>query len=325
MKAIVCRRYGPPDTLELTELPAPAPGPGEVRIAVHAAALNFPDLLMIEGKYQHKSDFPFSPGMECAGEVIEVGDGVTGLSVGQRVAAHPWRNCFAEEVVASADVVFPIPDEMDFVTAAGFPVVYGTVFHALADRGHLGDGEALLVLGAAGGVGLAAVEVGAQLGARVIAAAGGPEKLALTSQYGAHETIDYRHGRLRDHVRALTDGRGADVTFDPVGGDMTDEAMRCINWRGRILIIGFAAGRIASLPANLPLMKGAEVVGVAYHGFFDREPMRGRENIATMMDWFKAGRLRPHQSLTYALNDTVAALTAMAERRSTGKIVITVR
>lgn len=325
MKAIVCRRYGPPDTLELTDLPAPVPVRGEVRIAVQAAALNFPDLLMIEGKYQHKSDFPFSPGMECAGEIVEVGAGVTGLTVGQRVAAHPWRNCFAEEVVASADVVFPIPDEMDFVTAAGFPVVYGTVYHALADRGHLGEGETLLVLGAAGGVGLAAVEVGAQLGARVIAAAGGPEKLALASQYGANETIDYRHGRLRDHVRALTDGRGADVIFDPVGGDMTDEAIRCINWRGRILIIGFAAGRIASLPANLPLMKGAEVVGVAYHGFFDREPKRGRENIATMMDWFKAGRLRPHQSLTYPLSDTVAALTAMAERRSTGKVVIEVR
>jgi len=325
MKAIVCRRYGPPDTLELTDLPAPVAGRGEVRIAVQAAALNFPDLLMIEGKYQHKSDFPFSPGMECAGEIVEVGAGVTGLTVGQRVAAHPWRNCFAEEVVASADVVFPIPDEMDFVTAAGFPVVYGTVYHALADRGHLGEGETLLVLGAAGGVGLAAVEVGTQLGARVIAAAGGPEKLALASQYGANETIDYRHGRLRDHVRALTDGRGADVIFDPVGGDMTDEAIRCINWRGRILIIGFAAGRIASLPANLPLMKGAEVVGVAYHGFFDREPKHGRENIATMMDWFKAGRLRPHQSLTYPLSDTVAALTAMAERRSTGKVVIEVR
>lgn len=325
MKAIVCERYCQPEELVLGDLPTPAIGPDEVLIEVHAAALNFPDLLMIEGKYQYKSAFPFAPGVECAGVIRELGSNVERLEAGQRVAAHPWRNCFAEQVAAPAHEVFPIPESMDFSTAAGFPIVYGTVYHALSDRGRLAEGETLLVLGAAGGVGLAAVEMGKRMGASVIAAAGGPEKLAVAREYGADHLVDYREGQLRDHVRELTDGRGADVTFDPVGGDMTDEAIHCINWRGRILIVGFAAGRIASLPANLPLLKGAEIIGVAYHRFFIVEPERGHANMMQLMQWYDEGAFRPHHSIVQPLAEAPAALRAMAERRSTGKIILNVR
>ena len=322
MKAVLCRQYGPPEMLDWADTGEPPMTADGVRIAVKAAALNFPDLLAIEGKYQWKVDFPFSPGFECAGEVLEVGPEVEGIAVGQRVAAHPWRNCLAEQVVAPADIVFPIPDTMDFPTAAGFTIVYGTVHHALIDRGRLQEGETLLVLGAAGGVGLAAVELGKRLGATVIAAAGGAEKLALCEEYGADHGIDYREGRLRDAVKELTGGRGADVIFDPVGGDMTDEAVRCINWRGRILIIGFAAGRIAQTAANLTLLKGSEIVGVAYHGFFNREPELGRRNMADLMARFACGELKPHHSITLPMSQAVDALRAIAERRSTGKVIL---
>jgi NADPH2:quinone reductase len=325
MKAIVCDRYCEPEDLRLGDLPEPELGDDEVLIDVHAAALNFPDLLMIQGKYQYKSDFPFAPGVECAGTVARVGANVTSLEPGQRVAAHPWRHCLAEKVTAPHHEVFAIPDNMDFITAAGFPIVYGTVYHALADRGRLAAGETLLVLGAAGGVGLAAVEMGKRMGATVIAAAGGTDKLDLCRTYGADHLVDYRQGRLRDHVRDLTDGKGADVIFDPVGGDMTDESVRCVNWRGRILIVGFAAGRIASVPANLPLMKGAEIIGVAYHRFFIMEPERGHANMTELLKWQEQGAFRPHHSMVLPLAETPAALRAMAERRSTGKIVLTVR
>lgn len=322
MKAVLCREYGPPETLAWAETQEPPMTPDGVRIAVRAAALNFPDLLMIEGKYQWKSEFPFSPGVECAGEVLEVGPEAEGIAVGQRVAAHPWRNCFAQQVVAPAEVVFEIPEAMDFPTAAGFTVVYGTAHHALIDRGRLKPGESLLVLGAAGGVGLAALELGKRLGATVIAAAGGEDKLALCKDYGADHGIDYRQGRLRDAVKELTGGRGADVIFDPVGGDMTDEAVRCVNWRGRILIIGFAAGRIAQTPANYTLLRGAEIVGVAYHGFFNREAQLGRRNMADLMARFADGELKPHHSITLPMSQAADALQAMAERRSTGKIIL---
>jgi NADPH2:quinone reductase len=322
MKAVLCRRYGPPETLEWGDIEEPEITSGGVRIAIKAAALNFPDLLAIEGKYQWKVDFPFSPGFECAGMVLETGPEVEGIEVGQRVAAHPWRDCLAEQVVAPAELVFPIPERMDFPTAAGFTIVYGTVHHALIDRGRLQPGETLVVLGAAGGVGLAAVELGKQLGATVIAAAGGDEKLALCREYGADHGIDYRDGRLREAVKDLTGGNGADVIFDPVGGDMTDQAVRCVNWRGRILIIGFASGRIAQTPANYTLLRGAEIVGVAYHGFFNREPDLGRRNMADLMARFGRGELRPHHSITLPMNQAVEAMTAIAERRSTGKVIL---
>lgn len=322
MKAMICRAYGEPASLEYGDLPAPPIGPDDVRIAVRAAGVNFPDILVVQGKYQFKTPFPFAPGMECAGEVIEAGGNVTDLKPGDRVAAHPWNGCFAEQVVASATTVFKLPDGVDFTTAAACPVTYGTVYHALIDRGELRADETLLVLGAAGGVGLNAVEMAKLLGARVIAAAGSAEKLALCRDYGADETVNYTDGPLRDRVKALTGGRGADVIFDAVGGDMTDAAMRCINWQGRLLIIGFAGGRIARVPANLALLKGVALVGVAYQSFANRDPAASRANMATLFDWIAAGKLRPHVSMRFPLSQAAEAMHAIAERRSTGKVVL---
>ncbi len=322
MRALICREYGPPESLELGELPEPELAPDGVRIAIAAAGLNFPDSLMIEGKYQFKSPFPFAPGMECAGTVLEVGEKVRHVRPGERVLAHPWRNCFAEQVVAEEHNTFAIPDAMDFTTAAGFGCSYGTVLHALQDRGRLAAGETLLVFGAAGGVGLNAVELGHLMGARVIAAASSAEKRALARDYGADETFDYTAGSIRETVKSLTDGRGADVIFDPVGGDITDESVRCINWNGRLLIIGFAAGRIASVPSNLMLIKGAETVGVAYQRFCDEQPDEARANMGRLMAWYEAGRLRPHVCETFPLARTVDAISAMLARRTTGKVVI---
>ena len=322
MRALICREYGPPESLELGDLPEPALDEKGVRIAIRAAGLNFPDSLMIEGKYQFKSPFPFAPGMECAGEVLEVGAAVTRVRPGDRVLAHPWRNCFAEQVVSEEHNTFPIPDAMDFTTAAGFGCSYGTVLHALKDRGRLAAGENLLVFGAAGGVGLNAVELGHVMGARVIAAASTAEKRALTRDYGADEAFDYTQGSVRQSVKDLTDGKGADVIFDPVGGDITDESVRCINWNGRLLIIGFAAGRIAKVPSNLMLIKGAETVGVAYQRFCDEQPDDAEANMAQLMAWFAEGRLKPHVCATYPLARTVDAIGAMLARQTTGKVVI---
>ncbi len=324
MKAMICRAHGEPESLEYGDLPTPATGPDEVRIAVRAAGVNFPDILVVQGKYQFKTPFPFAPGMECAGEIVETGANVTHLRPGDRVAAHPWNGCFAEQVVAPAATAFKLPDGIDLATAAACPVTYGTVYHALVDRGELRADDTLLVLGAAGGVGLNAVEIGKLLGARVIAAAGSADKLALCREYGADETVDYGTGPLRDQVKALTGGRGADVIFDAVGGDMTDAAMRCINWQGRLLIIGFAGGRIARVPANLALLKGVALVGVAYQSFANRDPAASRTNMATLLDWLAAGRLRPHISMRFPLPQAPDAMRAIAERRSTGKVVLLV-
>ncbi len=309
-------------------------GPRDVRIAVRGVGLNFPDLLMIEGKYQHKSDFPFSPGMECVGEIIELGAelGADGgseaekLTIGQRVIAHPWRDCLAEQVVSPAEFVYGVEDKLSDEQAAGFALTHGTVLHALKDRGRLRPGETLLVLGAAGGVGINAVTMGKAMGATVIAAVGSDEKCALTRQYGADHTINYRQddqGELRHQVKALTDGRGADVIFDAVGGDMCDQAMRCINWGGRLLIIGFAGGRISEIASNLVLIKCVEVVGVAYSAFSRRQGDDARANMTELMGMYRAGQLKPHVSMSFPLAETTAALKAMAGRRSTGKIVVT--
>ncbi|ANK79373.1 MAG: NADPH:quinone oxidoreductase [Rhizobiales bacterium NRL2] len=326
MKAIICETVGSVDDLKVGELPAPEAAPDEVIIDVHAAALNFPDVLMAEGKYQYKGEPPFAPGMECAGVISKLGNGVTGLSVGDRVAAHPMIGCFAEQVPAPADWVFPIPDEMDWETAAGFPVIYGTIRHALVDRGRLQAGETLLVLGAAGGTGLAAIEGGKALGARVIAAASSDEKLALCKAHGADVLINYSQGpELRQQVKDATDGKGADVIFDSVGGDFSHQAIRSINWGGRMLVIGFAAGDIAQLPANHILIKQIELVGVAYQGFSRRFPEKCRENMAAMFDWWREGKLKPHVGGVWSLDDGVEALRAMRDRKAQGKLIIRVR
>src|SRR6266852_4837455 len=263
MKAIRCRKWGAPDVLRLEEAESPSLDRHQVRIRVHAAGVNFADSLMVGGTYQVKPPFPFTPGLEAAGEIVETGDAVDGLRAGQRALAV-LRNGggYAEEIVLDAAAVVPIPAAMDFVTAAAFPVAYGTSHFALTHRGHLQAGETLVVLGAAGGVGLTAVEIGKQLGARVIAAAGGAAKLAVAKEHGADELIDYQTESIRDRVRELTQGLGADVVFDPVGGDAFDQALRAVNWQARMLVIGFAAGRIQAVPANLILVKNIAIVGV---------------------------------------------------------------
>ena len=280
---------------------------------------------MIAGKYQVKPDFPFTPGLEAAGEVIEVGAAVNHLRPGQRVlAVLRFGGGYAEEIALNADAVVPIPDGMDFATAAAFPVAYGTSHFALTHRGHLRPGETLLVLGAAGGVGLTAVEIGKQLGARVIAAAGGPDKLAVAREHGADELIDYQSESIRDRGRELTGGLGVDVVFDPVGGDAFDQALRAVNWEARMLVIGFAAGRIQSVPANLILVKNISVIGVVWGAQAARDPVLVSRNLAELLRWWEAGRLKPLVAKTFPLAEAGAAMQALLSRRHAGKIVLEV-
>jgi NADPH:quinone reductase len=325
MRAVLCREWGAPDTLRFEEVARLPVEPGEARIRVHACGVNFADTLMIAGKYQVKPEFPFTPGLEAAGEVVELGPEVRHLRVGQRVlAVLRFGGAHAEEIVLDADAVVPIPDRMDFVTAAAFPVAYGTSHFALTHRGHLKAGETLLVLGAAGGVGLTAVEVGKQLGARVIAAAGGPDKLAVAREHGADALIDYRTESIRDRVRELTGGLGADVVFDPVGGDAFDQALRAVNWEARMLVIGFAAGRIQSVPANLILVKNISVIGVVWGAQAARDPVLVSRNLAELLRWWKAGRLKPVVVKTFPLAEAGTAMHALLSRQYAGKIVLTV-
>jgi NADPH2:quinone reductase len=323
MKAIVCREWGAPDVLRFEPVERRTLRPHEVRIRVRAAGVNFADSLMIGGSYQVKPPFPFTPGLEAAGEVIETGAAVDRLSVGERVLAV-LRNGggYAEEIALDAAAVVPIPVAMDFATAAAFPVAYGTAHFALTYRGALKPGETLLVLGAAGGVGLTAVEIGKALGARVIAAAGGAEKLAVARSRGADELIDYRSESIRDRVRALTDGKGADVVFDPVGGDAFDQALRAVNWEARMLVIGFAAGRIQAVPANLILVKNIAVIGVVWGAQAERDPALISAYLAELLRWWEAGRLKPLVAKTFPLADAGAALSSLLSRRYAGKIVL---
>jgi len=325
MKAVLCKAYGPASTLSLEETADPVAKDNEVVIDVHAAGVNFPDTLIIEGKYQVKPPFPFSPGGEAAGVVASVGSKVTHLKPGDRVMGLTGYGGFAEKVAAAGTQVLPMPDDMDFVTAAGFSMTYGTSMHALAQRGNLQPGETLLVLGASGGVGLAAVEIGKAMGARVIAAASSDEKLEVARQAGADELINYSEGELKEQVKALTGGQGADVIYDPVGGDLFDQSMRCINWRGRLLVVGFASGRIPELPANLALLKGAAVVGVFWGAFAKREPQANLENFQQLFRWYSEGKLKPLVSQTFEMNQYEAALTTLTTRQAVGKIVIKTR
>jgi NADPH:quinone reductase len=322
LRAIVCTRLGGPELLELQELPSPEPGPGEVLIRVEAAGVNFPDTLIIQGTYQAKPALPFTPGGEVAGTVVKTGSGVSGLSVGDRVLAAMTWGAFAEEVLAEAWRVHPIPSEMDFVTAAAFTLTYGTSYHALKDRAALRSGETLLVLGASGGVGLAAVEIGKAFGARVIAAASTEAKLALCIDHGADETIDYERDDMRQRIKELTDGRGVDVVYDPVGGRFTDPALRGMAWRGRYLVVGFAAGDIPRIPLNLLLLKGCAAVGVYWGAFCRAEPDTNARNMEELFALFQKERLRPCVSATFPLKRTDLALESIAGRSVHGKIVI---
>jgi NADPH2:quinone reductase len=322
MKALVAAEPGPPERLSLVDLPSPVPGPAQVVIAVKSCGVNFPDALLIEGKYQLKPPFPFAPGCEVAGTVRQVGSSVTGLTVGQRVVAGLGFGGFAEEVVADAGAVVPLPPQVSDEVASTLLLAHGTALHALADRSDLREGETLLVLGAGGGVGLAAVEIGKALGARVIAAASNQEKLAACREHGAGETIDYSKEDLRERIKALTGGRGVDVVFDPVGGAWSELAIRSLAWRGRFLVIGFASGEIPRIPLNLALLKGASIVGVFWGEFVKRESARHRADIARLFQWLAAGVIRPRIAGRYPLARGGEAIRAMLDRRVIGKLVV---
>ncbi len=324
MRAVVCKAYGPPESLVIEELPSPPVGKGQVKVAVRACGVNFPDTLIIEGKYQFKPEMPFSPGGEVSGTIAEVGEGVTNVKVGDRVLAMTGWGGYAEEVVVDAARVMRIPDSMDFVTAAGFAMTYGTSMHALKQRADLQPGETLLVLGASGGVGLAAVELGRIMGARVIAAGGSDEKLQVAKQYGAEELINYSREDLKERVKELTGGQGADVIYDPVGGDAFDACTRAINWNGRLLVVGFASGRIPQFPVNLALLKGCSIVGVFWGAFRGREPEKDAANFRQMLTWFEEGKLKPHVSHTLPLEKAADAMYMLLRREAVGKIVLTV-
>ena len=322
MRAVVCRQYGPPSVLKLEELPDPVPGPGQVRLAVHAAGVNFADTLLVAGTYQEKPPFPFSPGLEAAGTVDAVGPGVTHLKPGQRVMAVLGHGGFADLALAPAAAAVPIPDTMDFVTAAGFAVAYGTSHVALRHRGRLQAGETLLVHGAAGGVGLTAVQIGKVMGATVIATARGADKLAVAKANGADHAIDYAAEDVKARVNEITGNKGADVIYDPVGGDVFDASLRCIAWEGRLLVIGFAAGRIPSAPANLLLVKNASAVGVYWGAYMRRNPGVIRASFEELLRWYAEGRLAPHVSNTFEMAEAAAALEMLQQRKSTGKVVV---
>ena len=322
MKALLCRELNGVGGLRVEEIDAPEPRPNEVLVTVKAAGVNFPDVLLVQGKYQYKAPLPFAPGFELAGVISSVGGDVRHVKPGDRVLAIVPHGAFAEAAVAPADRVMKLPAEVDFEHAAAMMFTYGTSLHALKDRGRLKAGETILVLGAAGGVGLAAVELGKLMGARVIAAASSAEKLAVCREHGADECIDYSKEDLRERIKALTGGKGVDVVYDPVGGAHTEPALRGLAWDGRLLVVGFAAGDIPKIPLNLPLLKGCSIVGVYWGGFLQKEPEAARQNAQQLVEWLGAGRIRPHISARYPLARGAEALRHVEERRAKGKIVV---
>lgn len=322
MKAIVCNDWGLPDTLALEDLPDVVPAAGQVAIDVEAAGVNFPDVLIIQNKYQVKPPLPFTPGGELAGTIRALGEGVKGFAVGDRVIAFVGQGAFAQQVSVPVQAVMPMPPGMDFDIAAAITLTYGTSHHAVVDRAQLKAGETMLVLGAAGGVGLAAIDIGKALGARVIAAASTDDKLAVCKDHGADELINYSTEDLREAIKRTTGGKGPDVIYDPVGGIYAEPAFRSIAWRGRYLVVGFANGEIPKLPANLMLLKGASLMGVFWGDFVRREPQASQAAMQQLMGWLASGKVRPHISGRYALAETPAALNDMAARKVTGKIVI---
>jgi len=325
MRAVLCKELGGPEKLVLEEASSPPLRDGGVRIAIHAAGVNFADTLLIAGQYQDRPPLPFIPGMEVSGVVTEVAAGVTHVKPGDRVLASVGRGGYAEEIVAEADIVHRIPDAMDFVTAAAFPVAYSTSHGAYAWRGRLKPGEWVLVLGASGGVGLTAVEIAKAMGATVIAAAGGAEKLAVAARAGADHLVDYTREDLRERVKAITGGRGVDVVYDPVGGDAFDQSLRCIAWEGRVIVIGFAAGRIPQIPANLVLVKNIDIIGFFWGSYRRYKPHLMAESYQQLFAWFAAGKLKPHVSHRLPLAQAGEALALLRARLSTGKVVLLAR
>ena len=322
MRAVMCRRFGPPETLAVEEVPSPVPGPGDVRVHVKAAGVNFPDALIIQDKYQSKPPLPFSPGGELAGVVDAVGEGAARFAPGQRVIGFTGWGAFAEQALVPQDRLIPMPEDMPFEIAGSFLMTYGTCYHALKDRGQLAAGEMVLVLGAAGGIGIAAIEIAKALGGRVIAAASSADKLRTCREHGADEAIDYQSEDLRERLKALTGGRGVDVVCDPVGGRFSELALRSTAWRGRFLVVGFAGGEIPKIPLNLALLKGCSIVGVFWGDFLRREPANSERDIHELVALYRAGRIRPLVSARYALEQTADALNALKERKVQGKVIV---
>ena len=323
MKAVLCKEWGMPGTLVVEDVPSPKPASGQVVVSVKACGVNFPDTLIIQGKYQFKPEMPFSPGGEVAGVIKEVGEGVTRVRPGDRVIAFNTWGGFAEEMLVDADRTIQMPASMDFVPASAFVLTYGTSYHALKDRAEIKAGETMLVLGAAGGVGLAAIQLGKAMGARVIAAASSDSKLRVCRDNGADEVINYGSEDLRARVKALTAGKGLDVVYDPVGGPYSEPALRDMAWKGRFLVVGFAAGDIPKVPLNLTLLKGCSIVGVFWGSFTKNEPEHNRENNWELMAMYAAGKIKPHIHATYPLERAAEALNEVLNKRVTGKVVLT--
>lgn len=322
MKAIVCKTYGPPENLALEEIDDPVAKENEAVVQIYSASLNFPDGLQIQGKYQFQPPMPFTPGSEVGGIITSVGAGIQGFIVGDRVMATPGIGGLAEQVAVKTDGLRKIPDSMDFKTAAGFAMIYTTSYYALKQRAHLQAGETLLVLGASGGVGLAAVELGKLMGARVIAAASSDEKLDFVNRLNPDALLNYGDGELKERVKELTGGTGADVIYDPVGGDLFDQSCRCINWNGRLLVVGFASGRIPEYKANLALLKGSSMVGVFLGRFRKEEPAEYENNFAELLDMYDAGKLKPIVTESFAMTDFVDAFNVFTERKVMGKVTL---
>lgn len=324
MQAVLCKANGPAENLVIEDIEPPDMSPGCVIVDLAAAALNFPDVLMIQGKYQSQPEFPFSPGGEFAGVVSAVAADVDDWQIGDEVFGGVGHGCFAQQIVVPARGLRRKPAAMTFAQASGISTTYGTSYYALKQRADLQAGETLLVLGAAGGVGLAAVELGKAMGARVIAAASSSAKLAIAKAAGADELIDYSDGQLKDKVKALTDGRGADVIYDPVGGALFDQCMRCVNWYGRVLVVGFVGGDIPKVATNLVLLKSCQIVGVFYGAFSARMPAESRQNFTEIMDLFEAGKINPLVGMEFEFTDYAAALNALEQRRAIGKVVLNI-
>jgi NADPH2:quinone reductase len=322
MKAILCSQWCEPDQLTYGDVPEPTAAPGQVVITVKAAALNFFDILMVQGKYQSKPPFPFSPAAEVAGVIDSVGDGVTDLKVGDRVMASCGHNGAREKVAVAADVTVKIPDTLDYDRAAGIIIIYGTTLHALQDRAQAKPGETLAVLGAAGGTGLAACELGNLMGLKVIACASSDEKLAFCKAHGASLTLNYAKDDLKEGLRKLTDGKGVDIIYDPVGGSYAEAALRSIAWEGRFLVIGFAAGEIPKLPLNLPLLKSCDVRGVFWGAWAARNPEKNREGLQKLVDWTAQGKLSSHVHATFPLAKAADAMAVLSSRKAMGKVIL---
>ncbi len=330
MKAALCTHYGPPEELVVKDVPSPVAGKGQAVITVKACGINFPDVLMIQDKYQFRPALPFSPGGEVAGVVKEIGEGVSNVKPGDKVIVSIGSGGLAEELAADASRCIPMPDNLDFAVASSFFVTYGTSYHALHDRAHIKPGETLVVLGAAGGVGLSAVELGKAMGAKVVAGASSAEKVALAKAHGADAGFVYPSGSLSkdqqktlsDEIKKLTDGKGADVLYDPVGGDYAEPALRAMNWEGRYLVIGFAAGDIPRVPLNLTLLKGCDIVGVFWGASVARDPKSGMANLKQITQWIAEGKLKPHVSAKLPLARAGEAIRMLMDRKAQGKVVV---